>query len=151
MTVAVSKAKEKRAKAVLCASTGNTSASAAAYAARAGIPSCVVLPHGAVALGKLSQTLMCRSKVIAIRGNFDDALRIAREITAQHPIALVNSLNPDRIEGQKTGAFEVCDQLGGIAPEFHLMPVGNAGNITAYWKGYRDYLAAGEIRRLLLN
>jgi len=106
MTLAVSKAKEKKSKAVLCASTGNTSASAAAYAARAGIPSCVLLPQGAVALGKLSQALMCGSKVVAIRGNFDDALHIARDITAKYPITLVNSVNPDRIEGQKTGPLK---------------------------------------------
>lgn len=144
MTVAVSKAKESGAKAVICASTGNTSASAAAYAARADIPCYVVLPAGSVALGKLSQALICRARVIAVKGNFDDALRITREIASRVPVALVNSVNPDRIEGQKTGSFEICDALG-KAPDFHLIPVGNAGNITAYWKGYQDYLRAGRI------
>jgi len=148
MTLAVSKAKEKGARAVLCASTGNTSASAAAYAARAGMACYVILPEGAVALGKLSQAMMCRARIIPVRGNFDDALKIAREITAREPIALVNSLNPDRIAGQKTGSFEICDALGGRPPDYHLIPVGNAGNITAYWRGYGDYLNAGRIRRL---
>ncbi|MBF0254418.1 MAG: threonine synthase [Candidatus Omnitrophica bacterium] len=147
MTVAVSKAKEKGARAVICASTGNTSASAAAYAARAGMSCYVILPEGAVALGKLSQAMMCRAKVIPIRGNFDEALAIVREVSSRTKVALVNSVNPDRIEGQKTGAFEICDAMT-CAPDFHLIPVGNAGNITAYWKGYRDYAAAGRIRRL---
>lgn len=139
MTVAVSKALEQGAKALLCASTGNTSASAAAFGARAGIPCYVFLPEGAVALGKLSQAMICNAKVLAIKGSFDDALELAREISKKPGITLVNSLNPDRIEGQKTAAFEICDQLGGRAPDFHLIPVGNAGNITAYWKGYREY------------
>jgi len=141
MTVAVSKAVERGAKAIICASTGNTSASAAAYAARAGIQCVVILPAGKIAMGKLAQALMNGAKVIAVEGNFDDALRIVREVSQTHPIALVNSVNPDRIEGQKTAAFEICDWLGG-APDFHVLPVGNAGNITAYWKGYREYHAA---------
>lgn len=147
MTVAVSKAKEKSAKAVMCASTGNTSASAAAYAARGGLDCFVLIPSGSIALGKLSQALIYGAKVIAIDGNFDDALTLAREITSSCDIVLVNSLNPDRIEGQKTGAFEICDVLGD-APEYHVLPVGNAGNITAYWKGYKEYKSAGEITHL---
>ena len=138
MTVAVSKAVERGAKAVICASTGNTSASAAAYAARAGIKCVVILPEGAIAKGKLMQALIEGATVVAVKGNFDDALRIVREIGEKTRIDIVNSINPDRIEGQKTAAFEVCDALG-RAPDFHLLPVGNAGNITAYWKGYREY------------
>ena len=140
MTVAVSLAVERGAKAVICASTGNTSASAAAYAARAGIKCVVLLPKGAIAMGKLTQAMMEGATVIALRGNFDDALRIVREIGERSNIQIVNSINPDRIEGQKTAAFEICDALG-RAPDFHLLPVGNAGNITAYWKGYREYQA----------
>ena len=136
MTVAVSKAVERGAKAVICASTGNTSASAAAYAARAGIKCIVILPEGAIAKGKLMQALIEGATVVAVKGNFDDALRIVREIGEKTRIDIVNSINPDRIEGQKTAAFEVCDTLG-RAPDYHLLPVGNAGNITAYWKGYR--------------
>lgn len=147
MTVAVTNAVARGARAILCASTGNTSASAAAYGARAGVPCYVLLPEGAVALGKLSQAMICNAKVIPIKGNFDDALNLARDIGSMKGIALVNSVNPDRIEGQKTGAFEVCDQLG-QAPDFHLIPVGNAGNITAYWKGYKEYHAAGKTRGL---
>ncbi len=147
MTVAVSKAKEKGAKAIMCASTGNTSASAAAYAARGGLDCFVLVPSGNIALGKLSQALIYGAKVIAIEGNFDDALTLVREITSRFPIVLVNSLNPDRIEGQKTGAFEICDELGDV-PEYHFIPVGNAGNITAYWKGYTEYKAAGKITSL---
>ena len=143
MTVAISKAVEQGAKAVVCASTGNTSASAAAYAARAGIRCIVILPTGKVALGKLSQALMCGARVIAIDANFDRALELAREMAAKHPVTLVNSVNPHRIEGQKTGAFEVVDELG-RAPDWHFMPVGNAGNITAYWRGYREYHADGK-------
>ena len=138
MTVAVSKAVERGAKAVICASTGNTSASAAAYAARAGIKCVVILPEGAIAKGKLMQALIEGATVVAVRGNFDDSLRIVLEIGEKTPIHIVNSINPDRIEGQKTAAFEVCDTLG-RAPDYHLLPVGNAGNITAYWKGYREY------------
>ena len=147
MTMAISKACEEGSKAVICASTGNTSASAACYSARAGIRSVVLIPEGAIALGKLSQAMIHGAKVIAIKGNFDDALELVREIAAKHPITLVNSINPYRIEGQKTGAFEICDTLG-EAPEFHAIPVGNAGNITAYWKGYKEYKAAGISKRL---
>ena len=147
MTMAISKALEEGSKAVICASTGNTSASAAAYSARAGIKSVVIIPEGAIALGKLSQALIHGAKVIAIDGNFDQALELVREIAARHPITLVNSINPYRIEGQKTGAFEICDVLGD-APEFHAIPVGNAGNITAYWKGYKEYRDAKISKRL---
>ena len=145
MTVAVSKAKEAKARMVLCASTGNTSASAAAYAARAGIRCVVLIPKGAVALGKLSQALVHGAEVLAIDGNFDSALRIVREIADQYPVTLVNSVNPFRLEGQKTAAFEICDQLGGRAPDFQAIPVGNAGNITATWKGYKEYRAKGKV------
>jgi len=148
MTVAISKALERGAKAVICASTGNTSASAAAYSAKCGLKCVVLIPEGAIALGKLAQALMHGAQVLAVRGNFDDALRLVREISENYPITLVNSINPDRIEGQKTGAFEVCDQLGGVAPDFHIMPVGNAGNIRSYWKGYREYKEAGRIEKL---
>jgi len=144
MTVAVSCALERGAKAIMCASTGNTSASAAAYAAKSGLDCIVLIPEGAIALGKLSQALLHGAKVIAVKGNFDDALELVREITSKYPVALVNSLNPDRIEGQKTAAFEVCDVLG-QAPHFQAMPVGNAGNITAYWKGYKEYKNIGKI------
>ncbi|MBD3246408.1 MAG: threonine synthase [Candidatus Omnitrophica bacterium] len=147
MTVAISKAKEQGAKAVICASTGNTSASAAAYGARAGIPCIVVIPEGAIAMGKLAQALIYRAKVIAVKGNFDDALRIVREISSQYPAVLVNSINPFRIEGQKTASFEICDFLG-TAPHFHSLPVGNAGNITAYWKGYKEYYSQRKISHL---
>lgn len=142
MTVAVSKAVENGSKAVMCASTGNTSASAAAYAARAGIKCVVIIPDGYVALGKLAQALVYGAEVIAIQGNFDAALQLARNITKEYPLTLVNSLNPHRIEGQKTGAFEICDQLG-FVPDYLALPVGNAGNITAYWKGFQEYKAAG--------
>lgn len=144
MTLAVSKAAEAKSKAVMCASTGNTSASAAAYAARAGMKAIVLIPEGAIALGKLSQALMHGAEVIAVRGNFDDALRMVRELTDRHPITLVNSVNPYRIEGQKTAAFEICDALDGSAPDFLAIPVGNAGNITAYWKGFKEYEEAGR-------
>lgn len=143
MTLAVSKAREEGSTAVMCASTGNTSASAAAYAARAGMDCIVIIPDGNIALGKLAQALMHGAKVFAVKGNFDDALRIVREITDKHPITLVNSVNCYRLEGQKTGAFEVVDALGD-APDFHFIPVGNAGNITAYWRGYKEYHAAGK-------
>ena len=145
MTLAVSKAKEAGATMVICASTGNTSASAAAYAARAGIRCVVLIPQGAVALGKLSQALIHDAEVIAVKGNFDTALKLVREIAAKVPITLVNSINPYRLEGQKTGAFEICDQLGGRAPDFHSIPVGNAGNITAYWRGYKEYFDHKQI------
>lgn len=147
MTVAVSKAMERNAKALICASTGNTSASAAAYAARAGITCAVVLPVGKIAIGKLLQAFACGAKIIALEGNFDDALRIVREIGEQRDLAVVNSINPDRIAGQKTAAFEIIDDLGD-APDFHLLPVGNAGNISAYWAGYREYHAHGKSTKL---
>lgn len=147
MTMAVSKAVEKGAEAVICASTGNTSASAAAYAARAGIKCFVIVPEGNIALGKLAQALICGAKVIAVSGNFDRALEIVREIVDEKPVVLVNSINPYRIEGQKTGAFEVCDALG-EPPAYHLIPVGNAGNITAYWKGYTEYKESGKSKFL---
>ena len=143
MTVAVSKAVEAGASAVICASTGNTSAAAAAYAARAGISALVVLPAGSVALGKVSQALMYGAKVVAVEGSFDDALRIVRDISDKYPATLVNSLNPNRIEGQKTASFEIVDDLG-RAPDYHFLPVGNAGNITAYWQGYREYHELGK-------
>jgi threonine synthase len=147
MTMAISKAREKGAEIVMCASTGNTSASAAAYAARAGIKCVVLIPNGNIAMGKLAQAMVHQAQVIAIEGNFDDALNLAKEITAQYPVELVNSLNPFRIEGQKTAAFEICDFLGD-APEFHAIPVGNAGNITAYWKGYKEYRSVGKSKTL---
>lgn len=143
MTMAVSKAKERGAEVVVCASTGNTSASAAAYAARAGLKCVVLLPNGKIALGKLAQALMYGATTIAIEGNFDDALRIVRELGETGQVEVVNSVNPVRIEGQKTASFEVIDQLG-QAPDFHFLPVGNAGNITAYWRGYTEYHAAGK-------
>lgn len=142
MTLAISKAKEEGAKAVICASTGNTSASAAAYAARAGLPCFVLVPEGAVAMGKLSQAVIHGAKVVSIEGNFDEALRIVRQLAEEEQITLVNSLNPYRIEGQKTAAFEICDQLG-RAPTHLCIPVGNAGNITAYWRGFRECRSAG--------
>lgn len=138
MTMAISKAVEAGSRAVICASTGNTSASAAAYSARAGIKCIVLIPEGKIALGKLSQALIHGALVLAIDGNFDAALNIVKEISEQHPVTLVNSINPYRIEGQKTGAFEICDDLE-RAPDYQFMPVGNAGNITAYWKGYKEY------------
>ncbi len=144
MTLAISKALEAGARAVICASTGNTSASAAAYGARAGLAVYVLIPAGKIALGKLSQAMMHQATVIQIEGNFDQALAIVKDVAATHPIELVNSINPFRIEGQKTAAMEVCDQLGG-APTVHVLPVGNAGNITAYWKGYKEYRSAGQI------
>ena len=147
MTMAISKAMEEGSKVVMCASTGNTSASAAAYSARAGLKCIVLIPEGAIALGKLSQALIHGAKVIAVRGNFDDALKLVCEITKKYPITLVNSINPYRIEGQKTGSFEICDDLGD-APDYHAIPVGNAGNITAYWKGYKEYREKGLSKKL---
>ena len=138
MTMAVSKALEEGSKAVICASTGNTAAAAAAYGARADMQALVLLPAGSVALGKVSQALAYGAKVIAVEGNFDRALEIVLEACEKYPVQLVNSLNPFRIEGQKTGSFEIVDVLG-RAPDYHFMPVGNAGNITAYWQGYREY------------
>ena len=143
MTVAVSKAVERGTAAVICASTGNTSASAAAYAARAGIRCAVVLAAGKIASGKLVQAFAYGAKVVAIDGNFDDALRVVRELGARPDFTVVNSINPDRIEGQKTAAFEIVEQLG-EAPDLHLLPVGNAGNITAYWAGYRQFQLEGK-------
>jgi threonine synthase len=147
MTVAISKALEAESQAVLCASTGNTSASASAYAAKAGLRSIVLIPKGAVALGKLSQALIHGARVAAVDGNFDVCLELVKAMAQRYPVTLVNSVNPFRIEGQKTCAFEICDVLG-RAPHFHLTPVGNAGNITAHWKGYREYLRHGRIASL---
>ncbi|MHB8506038.1 MAG: threonine synthase, partial [Acidimicrobiales bacterium] len=147
MTVAISKAVEAGAEAVVCGSTGNTSASAAAYAARAGLTCVVLIPDGYIALGKLAQALVHGARVLQIRGNFDAALDLVRELGETAPVTIVNSINPHRIEGQKTGAFEIVDALGD-APEYHCIPVGNAGNITAYWKGYLQYRQAGRSSRL---
>lgn len=147
MTMAISKAKEEGSRAVICASTGNTSASAAAFAAVAGIKCIVLIPKGAIALGKLSQALIHGATVLAVEGNFDDALDLVKEISEKYPVTLVNSLNPFRIEGQKTASFEICDALGD-APDFQVIPVGNAGNITAYWKGYKEYFKEGKAKKL---
>ncbi len=147
MTLAISKAVEEKSRAVICASTGNTSASAAAYAARAKLGAIVLIPEGQIAMGKLAQAMIHGAMVIQIEGNFDDALRIVKELVEKYPFAFVNSINPFRIQGQKTAAFEVCDQIGS-APAYHSLPVGNAGNITAYWKGYKEYNAAGKIETL---
>jgi threonine synthase len=138
MTMAISKAAEEGSKAVICASTGNTSASAAAYAARAGMTCAVLVPEGKIALGKLAQALVHGARLLQVQGNFDDCLDLCRDLSDQYPVTLVNSVNPFRIEGQKTASFEICDVLGG-APDVHCLPVGNAGNITAYWKGYTEY------------
>lgn len=146
MTVAVSKAVENHARALICASTGNTSASAAAYAAKAGIPCAVILPAGKIASGKLLQAYVHGAKIIAIDGNFDDALRIVSELGQRSGFAIVNSINPHRIAGQKTAAFEIVDVLGD-GPDIHILPLGNAGNISAYWAGYREYLAIGKSKR----
>jgi threonine synthase len=143
MTVAVSRAKGRGAEAVICASTGNTAASAAAYAARAGLRGAVIVPEGKIAIGKLAQALMHGARVVALQGNFDDALGIVRELAQRHPIELVNSVNPYRIEGQKTAAFEVVEELGG-APGALAIPVGNAGNVTAYWRGFKEVVDAGS-------
>lgn len=145
MVVAIAKALEEGARAVICASTGNTAASAAAYAARAGLVCAVVIPAGKIALGKLSQALMHRARVLPIEGNFDAALRLVRDLAEQGTITLVNSINPYRIEGQKTAAFEIVDALGD-APDILALPVGNAGNITAYWRGFTEYHRAGKAR-----
>jgi threonine synthase len=144
MTVAISKAAEDGAKVVVCASTGNTSASAAAYAARAGMLAAVIIPDGHVALGKLAQALIHGAKVVSIRGSFDDALRVVRDLGERGGVTIVNSINPFRIEGQKTAAFEICDALGN-GPDVHCIPVGNAGNITAYWRGYCEYARDGIV------
>jgi len=143
MAIAIPKALEEGSKAVICASTGNTSASAAAYAARAGIKAIVLIPEGKIALGKLAQALVHGAHVLQVEGNFDEALSLVKSIVKEYPITLVNSINPYRIEGQKTAAFEILDRLG-EAPDYHALPVGNAGNITAYWKGYREYKGAGK-------
>jgi threonine synthase len=147
MTMAISKAVEHGAKAVICASTGNTSASAAAYATHAGITAAVLVPEGKIAMGKLSQAIAHNAQLLQVRGNFDDCLDIARDLANNYPVHLVNSVNPDRIEGQKTAAFEVVEVLGD-APDFHIVPVGNAGNYTAYFRGYSEELARGESTRL---
>jgi threonine synthase len=143
MTVAMSKAAEAGATTVVCASTGNTSAAAAAYASRGGMKCAVILPAGKIAMGKLTQAFVYGATVVAIRGNFDDALRLVRELGADGSVAIVNSINPHRIEGQKTASFEIIDELGD-APAVHILPVGNAGNITAYWKGYREFHTSGK-------
>lgn len=147
MTMAVTQAVARGARAIVCASTGNTSASAAAYAARAQIKCLVLIPQGAIALGKLAQAVAYGAEVIAVEGNFDQALELVRQLAETQPITIVNSINPDRIEGQKTAAFGICDQLG-EAPDYLVIPVGNAGNITAYWKGFREYHQAGMIDKL---
>ncbi len=146
MTLALSKAVENGAKAVICASTGNTSAAAAAYAARASITCIVLLPAGKISFGKLAQAFMYGAKVVAIEGNFDDALRLVREIGETEPIAVVNSINPDRLQGQKTASFEIIEELGN-APDIHILPVGNAGNISAYWMGYEEFHRLGKSTR----
>jgi threonine synthase len=147
MTMAISKAAEAGAKAVICASTGNTSASAAAYATKAGMKPVVLVPEGKIAMGKLAQAIAHGATLLQVKGNFDDCLTLARQLSENYPVSLVNSVNPVRIEGQKTGAFEVVDMLGS-APDIHVMPVGNAGNITAYWKGYQEYRKAGLSKSL---
>jgi threonine synthase len=147
MVVAVAKALEAGHRVLMCASTGNTSASMAAYAARTGVRAIVVVPSGEIAMNKLSQALMYGAKVVALKGNFDTALDAVRELTSRYPVALMNSVNPNRLEGQKTAAFEIVDALGD-APDYLLLPVGNAGNITAYWKGFREYQKAGHSTRL---
>lgn len=146
MTMAVSKAAEDGANAIICASTGNTSAAAAAYGAKAGMRTFVLIPDGYIALGKLSQAMMYGAEIIAIKGNFDEALEVVRTVSEKYPVTLVNSVNPYRIEGQKTGAFEICDSIG--VPDYHFIPVGNAGNITAYWKGYKEYFSLNRISKL---
>ncbi len=147
MTMAVSKALEEGSDAVICASTGNTSASAAAYAAKAGLKAYVLVPEGAIALGKLSQAMMHGALVLQVAGSFDDALEIVKELTDDYPLTMVNSLNPYRLEGQKSAAFEVCEHIG-YAPTYHFLPVGNACNITAYWSGYKAYKEKGMIANL---
>ncbi|RMD80365.1 MAG: threonine synthase [Gammaproteobacteria bacterium] len=147
MTVAVTKAVEEGSRAVICASTGNTSASAAAYAARAGIQAFVLIPEGKIALGKLAQAMLHGARVLQIQGNFDDGMRLVKELGAETPVTIVNSINPYRLQGQKTAAFEILDELG-FAPDYHCLPVGNAGNITAYWMGYREYHEHGLVNAL---
>jgi threonine synthase len=147
MVVAVAKALEAGSRVLMCASTGNTSASMAAYAARMGVRAIVVVPSGEIAMNKLSQALMYGAKVVALKGTFDTAFEAVRDLTSRYPVALMNSINPDRLQGQKTAAFEIVDVLGD-APDYLMVPVGNAGNITAYWKGFREYHAAGRATRL---
>jgi threonine synthase len=147
MTMAISKAAEEGSKAVICASTGNTSASAAAYATKASMKPVVLVPQGKIAMGKLAQAIAHGSLLLQVEGNFDDCLTLARELAEKFPVSLVNSVNPYRIEGQKTASFEVIDALG-FAPDMHVLPVGNAGNITAYWKGYKEYFADGVSQKL---
>lgn len=144
MTLAVTKAVEEGSKAIICASTGNTSAAAAAYAARAGITAFVLIPEGKIAMGKLAQAMMHGSVVIQIKGNFDDGMRLVKEVAEEAPVTIVNSINPYRIQGQKTAAFEICEELG-AAPDYHCLPVGNAGNITAHWMGYKEYAEHGIV------
>ena len=146
MVVAVAKALEEKSRAIMCASTGNTSASAAAYAAYCGLTAIIVVPGGKIALGKLAQAIIYGAEILAIEGNFDQALQIVRKLTEKHPVTLVNSLNPHRIEGQKTAAFEIIDILGD-APDYLFIPVGNAGNITAYWKGFKEYYELGKANK----
>ncbi len=143
MVVAIAKAVEEGSKAVICASTGNTSASAAAYAAYCNLNAIIIVPKGNIALGKLAQAIVYKAKIVALDGNFDQALNVVKSITEKHPVTLVNSINPNRIEGQKTAAFEIVDVLGD-APDYLFIPVGNAGNITAYWKGFKEYYEAGK-------
>ncbi len=150
MTMAITKAVEEGSKAVICASTGNTSASAAAYAARAGIKAFVLIPEGKIALGKLAQTLMYNATIIQINGNFDDGMRLVKEVADLAPVTIVNSINPFRLEGQKTAAFEIVDDLG-TAPDYHCLPVGNAGNISAYWKGYKEYSTDTDTLKAVTN
>jgi threonine synthase len=144
MTMAVTKAVEEGSRAIICASTGNTSAAAAAYAARAGITAFVLIPEGKIAMGKLAQAMMHGSVVIQIEGNFDDGMRLVKEVAEEAPVTIVNSINPFRLQGQKTAAFEICEELG-TAPDFHCLPVGNAGNITAHWMGYSEYAEHGIV------
>ena len=147
MTLAVTKAVERGVRAIVCASTGNTSASAAAYASRAGLTCVVLIPEGKISYGKMAQALIHGAKTIEVRGNFDEALKLVRELGLRDDVEIVNSINPFRIQGQKTGAFEVCDELGN-SPDMHFLPVGNAGNITSYWMGYKEYMDAGKIESL---
>ncbi len=144
MTMAVTKAVEEGSKAIICASTGNTSAAAAAYAARAGITAFVLIPDGKIAMGKLAQAMMYGATTLQIRGNFDDGMRLVKEVAEQAPVTIVNSINPFRLQGQKTAAFEIVEELGG-APDYHCIPVGNAGNITAHWMGYSEYRDSGIV------
>jgi threonine synthase len=150
MTMAVTKAVEAGSQAIICASTGNTSAAAAAYAVRAGIKAFVLIPEGKIALGKLAQTLMYGAKIIQIRGNFDDGMALVKQVAEHAPVTIVNSINPFRLEGQKTAAFEIVDELG-VAPDYHCLPVGNAGNITAYWKGYSEYATDSATHQAIIS